>query len=80
MVWSGLFPAEGGDYTSLRDALDKLKLSDAALVYEPESSWPWGSASGAASSGCCTWRSSGSAWSASSTWSSSPPPPTSSSG
>ncbi len=38
MVWSGLFPAEGGDYPLLRDALDKLKLSDAALAYEPESS------------------------------------------
>jgi GTP-binding protein LepA len=38
MVWSGLFPLEGGDYTLLREALDKLRLSDAALVYEPESS------------------------------------------
>jgi GTP-binding protein LepA len=38
MVWSGLFPAEGGDYTELREALDRLKLSDAALHYEPESS------------------------------------------
>ncbi len=38
MVWSGLYPAEGGDYTMLRDALDRLKLSDAALVFEPESS------------------------------------------
>jgi GTP-binding protein LepA len=38
MVWSGLFPAEGGDYPLLRDALDKLKLSDAALAYEPETS------------------------------------------
>jgi GTP-binding protein LepA len=36
MVWSGLFPAEGGDYGALRDALDKLKLNDAALVFEPE--------------------------------------------
>jgi GTP-binding protein LepA len=38
MVWSGLFPAEGGDYSELREALDKLKLSDSALVYEPETS------------------------------------------
>ena len=38
MVWSGLFPAEGGDYAQLREALDKLKLSDASLHYEPESS------------------------------------------
>jgi GTP-binding protein LepA len=38
MVWSGLFPAEGGDYAELREALDKLKLSDSALHYEPESS------------------------------------------
>jgi GTP-binding protein LepA len=38
MVWSGLYPAEGGDYTELRDALDRLKLSDAALAFEPETS------------------------------------------
>jgi GTP-binding protein LepA len=38
MVWSGLFPAQGGDYSELRDALDRLKLNDAALVYEPETS------------------------------------------
>ncbi|MGQ0668492.1 MAG: translation elongation factor 4 [Actinomycetota bacterium] len=38
MVWSGLFPAEGGDYSELREALDKLKLSDSALAYEPETS------------------------------------------
>ena len=38
MVWSGLFPADGSDYANLREALDKLKLSDAALVFEPESS------------------------------------------
>ena len=42
MVWSGLFPAEGGDYSQLRDALDKLKLSDAALHYEPETSMALG--------------------------------------
>ncbi len=38
MVFSGLFPLDGSDYPALRDALDKLKLNDAALVYEPETS------------------------------------------
>jgi GTP-binding protein LepA len=38
MVFSGLFPIDGSDYPLLRDALDKLRLNDAALVYEPESS------------------------------------------
>jgi GTP-binding protein LepA len=38
MVFSGLYPIDGSDYPELRDALDKLKLSDAALNYEPETS------------------------------------------
>ncbi|GHT82161.1 elongation factor 4 [Actinomycetota bacterium] len=38
MVYSGLYPIEQGDYPALRDALDKLKLNDAALIYEPETS------------------------------------------
>ena len=38
MVFSGLYPVEGDDYPQLRDALDKLSLNDAALVYEPETS------------------------------------------
>jgi GTP-binding protein LepA len=38
MVYSGLYPIDGSEYPLLRDALDKLRLNDAALVYEPESS------------------------------------------
>ena len=38
MVFSGLYPLDGSEYPELRDALDKLQLNDAALVYEPETS------------------------------------------
>jgi GTP-binding protein LepA len=38
MVYSGLYPIDGSEYPALREALDKLQLNDAALVYEPESS------------------------------------------
>ena len=38
MVFSGIYPIDGSDYPVLREALDKLKLSDAALQYEPETS------------------------------------------
>jgi GTP-binding protein LepA len=38
MVYSGLYPIDGSDYPLLREALDKLLLNDAALVYEPETS------------------------------------------
>ena len=38
MVYSGLFPIDGDDYPTLRDALERLQLNDAALQYEPESS------------------------------------------
>ncbi|MGW2339811.1 translation elongation factor 4 [Streptomyces sp. NPDC001661] len=38
MVFSGLYPLDGSEYPDLREALDKLQLNDAALVYEPETS------------------------------------------
>ncbi len=38
MVFAGIFPREGSDFKELREAMDKLKLNDAALVYEPERS------------------------------------------
>ncbi len=38
MVFSGVYPIDGSDYADLREALDKLKLSDASLQYEPETS------------------------------------------
>ncbi len=38
MVFAGIFPKEGDDYAELRDAIDRLRLSDSSLVYEPEHS------------------------------------------
>jgi GTP-binding protein LepA len=38
MVFAGLYPIDGDDYPTLRDALDRLQLNDAALAYEPETS------------------------------------------
>ena len=38
MVFAGLFPTDSDEYPELRDALERLKLNDAALFYEPETS------------------------------------------
>lgn len=38
MVFAGIFPKEGNEYSQLRDSIAKLKLNDAALIYEPENS------------------------------------------
>ena len=38
MVYAGIFPSEGNNYALLRDGIEKLKLNDAALIYEPEQS------------------------------------------
>ena len=38
MVFSGLYPSDSDDYNQLRNSLDKLKLNDASLIYEPETS------------------------------------------
>jgi len=38
MVFAGIYPVEGEDYSDLKDALEKLQLNDASLVYQPETS------------------------------------------
>jgi GTP-binding protein LepA len=38
MVFSGLYPIDSGEYDALRDALEKLRLNDAAFSFEPENS------------------------------------------
>src|SRR4030042_271639 len=43
LVFCGIYPLNPADFTNLRDAMDKLKLSDASFVFEPENSQSFGS-------------------------------------
>jgi len=73
-VFAGLYPVESSEYDQLRDSLEKLKLNDSSLMFEPEVSQALGFlVSVAASWACFIWKSSRSVWSANSTWISSPP-------
>jgi GTP-binding protein LepA len=65
-VFAGLYPIESNQYDSLRESLEKLKLNDASLQYEPKFLKRWVSAFAAVSLACCTWKSCRNDWSANS--------------
>jgi GTP-binding protein LepA len=67
-VYAGLFPVSSDDYENFRDALGKLSLNDASCSTSRKAQRRWASASAAASSACCTWRSFRSVWSVNTIW------------
>ena len=67
-VFAGLFPISSDDYENFREALQKLRLNDAALHFEPESSAALGFGFAAAFWACCIWKSCRNDSSASTTW------------
>lgn len=62
VVFCSIFPVDSSQYENLKDALAKLKLNDASIDYQNENSAALGSASAAAFSVFCTWKSFRSAW------------------
>jgi GTP-binding protein LepA len=67
-VYAGLFPVSSDDYENFRDALGKLSLNDASCSMSRKALRRWASASAAASSAFCIWRSSRSVWSVNTIW------------
>ncbi|MCG8431377.1 MAG: elongation factor 4, partial [Candidatus Omnitrophica bacterium] len=57
LVFCGIYPVNAADFPELRDAMDKLKLSDASFVFEPEHSQSFGSGFRCGFLGSCIWRS-----------------------
>lgn len=62
MVYCGLYPVENSDYDNLRDALEKLRLNDASLMFEPETSSALGFGFQRGFWGSFTWMSSRNGW------------------
>ena len=56
MVYSGLYPTDSDDFEDLRDALEKFRLNDSALVYQPETSAALGFGFDADFLDCFTWK------------------------